>query len=250
MSTPTTDLVPTIDFDKLTETLKSGKDTDLASLLTELAKIPAPPAEKPPVKKVDPAVTEALNAEMVRSMDVLPKVFGKTALPVNRRELRNSELAGYLSEREEIAAAKKLLTKREELIKNAVSDHFDVVAEKAGVAKAGETPVDKNGHYLIGGSGKGQRQEARIPGSDTFFVREKSKDSVVPSFEKLFDLYEKGEVTREEFLSLTRSESYRVLDQTKIRAGLLSKARLERTQEILSKISVVKYGTPSINVRK
>lgn len=250
MSAAATELVPTYDFDKLALSLKANPDSNLASLLSELAQIPVQIFEKPVIKKVDPAAVETLNEQMTRSVEALPKIFGKTALPATRRELRNHELAGYLAERNEIAAAKKVLARREELIKGAVSVHFDVVAEKTGAAKDGTTPVDKNGHYLIGGSSRTQRQEARLPDSETFFVREKSGDTVEPSFEKLLQAYEEKKITRKEFLDLTSEVSHRVLDQGKLRKGLISKARRERTQQILEMITEVRYGTLSINVRK
>lgn len=244
------ELAPTYDFGQLEISLKSDPDSNLGSLLSALATIPVQRTEKPVVKKADPVAAEDLNQQMARSVEALPQVFGKTPLPATRRALRNNELAGYLREKEEIAAAKKALTKREELIKNAVSTHFDVVAEKSGAAKADETPVDKNGHYLIGGSSKEQRQEARTPGAETFFVREKSEDKVDLSIDMLLALYESKQITRAEFVGLTTEVSYRVIDETKVRQGLLSKARRERTQEIIRLISVVKYGTLSINTRK
>ncbi|MFD8654180.1 hypothetical protein [Streptomyces mirabilis] len=250
MSVAATELVPTYDFDQLAVSLKTNPDSNLSTLLSELAKIPVQIFDKPVVKKVDPAAVETLNEQMARSVEALPKVFGKTPLPATRRELRNHELAGYLAERDEIAAAKKALAKREELIKDAVSTHFDVVAEKSGAAKDGETPVDKNGHYLIGGSSKAQRLEARLPGSENFFVREKGGDTVEPNFDKLLKLYEDKKITRKEFLDFTTEVSYRVLDESALRRGLLSKARMERTQEIIEMISVVRYGTNVITVRK
>lgn len=251
MSAATTEIAPTYDFDKLAVSLKANPETDLASLLNELAKVPAPSiVDKPVVKKADPSATQALNEEMNRSVAALAKVFGKVALPATRRELRSHELTGFLTEQEELNAAKKVIEKRLGQIKDSVSDHFDVVVEKAGIAEPGKTPVDKNGHYLVGGSSKEKRLEARVPGAATCFVREKAEDKTSLSGALLLDLYESGKITRAEYLAVTTEVTSRVLDQSKLRAGLLSKARMARTQEIIEAITVVTYGNNSINVRK
>ncbi|MDQ1041423.1 hypothetical protein QFZ75_007925 [Streptomyces sp. V3I8] len=242
-------LVPAYDFDQVTASLKADPGTDLASLLNDLAKIPTPEITKPVAKKTKLAVAEQLNAQMAHSIEALPQVFGKTPLPATRRTLRKNELAAFTDEKEEIVTAKAALTKREEQITRAVSTHFDVVAEREGRASIDKTPVDKNGHYLIGGSGKGTRMEAPVPGREKFFVRERSQDRSELNFEMLFDLYEQGRVSRAEFLYYTKEVRYRVLDGAKFSKGLLSRARRSRTQEIMTMISRVTYGTLSIKLR-
>ncbi|MFJ4902838.1 hypothetical protein [Streptomyces sp. NPDC088727] len=242
--------LPTYDFKQLEVQLQSDPNVNLGTLLSQLATIPMPVNEQPVAKKADPATAASLNAQLTLSIESLPKVFGKVELPATRRALRNSELALLVDEKEEISAAMKALKKREELVNGVVSTHFDVLAEKSGAAKADKTPVDKNGHYLIGGSSKEQRLEARTPGKDTFFVRERAKDQVEPSMDLLLKLYEEKEITRAEFLGLTKEVTYRELDEAKIRRGLLSKAKRARTQEIISRIGVVSYGVNSIKLRK
>lgn len=244
------EIAPTYDFAQLTLSLRSSPDANLGTLLSELAKIPAPTIEQPVVKKADPVAAENLNGQLLRSVEALPKVFGKVNLPVSRRALNKVELAGLVNEKEEISAAKRALVKREALVTQAVSVHFDVVAERDGAATDGETPVDKNGHYLIGGSSAAQRQEARVPGIGGFFTREKSADKVDLSFEKLLVLYETGQISRKDFLGMTREVTHRVIDEGKIRRGLLSSTRRKHTQEIVRLIGVVTHGTLSINLRK
>lgn len=251
-SAATAELAPTYDFEKLTSSLQADPGADLGTLLNQLAQIPAPAvADKPVVKKkADPVAEEHLNSELTRAVQALSQVFGKVTLPANPRVLRNSELADLVDETEEIAAAIKALKTRDDKIKNAVSGHFDVTAERAGKAKPGETPVDAKGHYLIGGSSAEQRLQAPVPGKEKFFVREKTKDSGGLSFEKLLAAYEEGKVTRAEYLAFTREVKARELDPSKFSRGLLSKARRKRTQEIMTMITRVTYGSNSVKLRK
>lgn len=249
-ATKSAEIVPTYNFDELEISLKTSPDATLGSLLTQLATIPAPAQEKVPEKKVGLTEIEAINEEMQRSSKALAEVFGKTSLPATRRALRNVELDKFLAEKLEIAAAKKALDAREKQIGDAVATHFDVVAEKSGAAKPGKTPVDQHGHYLIGGSSKDLRQEARTPGASQFFAREKSKDTVEPSIAKLQELLDAKEITRAEFLSLTSPVTTRVINEAAFRRGLLSKTKRQRTQEILSRIGNVKRGALSLKIRK
>ncbi|MCX4799533.1 hypothetical protein OG497_37390 [Streptomyces sp. NBC_01242] len=244
------EIAPAYDFEKLTASLKADPSADLSALLTQLAQIPAQEIIKPVIKKDDPAEIETLNQEAARALTTLPEVFNKTPLPATRRELRNSELDSYRDEKKEIAALRKLLNQREEKINEAVSRHFDVTAEKAGKAKPEETPVDANGHYLIGGSSKELRQNAPTPSGGEHFVREKTKDSGGLDHNLLLAALEEKKITPAEYRAFTREVTIRELDPSKFSLGLLSKARRKRTQEIMTMITRVKYGTLSVKLRK
>ncbi|MEV7675145.1 hypothetical protein [Streptomyces sp. NPDC088752] len=252
MATPATTnaITPTFNFSQLDESLKTSPDADLGSLLTALAQIPAPQTDKTAVKKVAPAVAEQLTEELAQVVKNLPSTFNQVAVPSTRRMLKKAELAAFTEEKLRIAAAKKVLDTREKQLNEAAAIHFDVEAEKSGLAKPGETPVDKHGHYLVGGSSKELRQAAQVDGCESFFVREKSADRVNLDMGLLVDALQKGEITRDEFLALTSPVKDRFLDEAKIRRNLLSKARRKRTQEIITKISVVTPGTLSIKLRK
>ncbi|MFI0967045.1 hypothetical protein ACH4S8_37525 [Streptomyces sp. NPDC021080] len=244
-------LVPTYDFEAVTKSLQADPGADLATLLNKLAQIPAPAATDKPVvkKKVDPVAEENFKTEILRVTAILPEVVGKVTLPATPRVLRNTELAALIDESEQIGLALKALKAREDKIKNAVSGHFDVTAEKSGKAKPGETPVDDKGHYLIGGSSAEQRLEAPVPGKEKRFVREKSKGSSRLSFERLLAAYEEKQITKAEFLAFTREVTYRELDPAQFTKGLLSRARRERTQEIMTLISEASHGTNSVRLR-
>ena len=133
---------------------------------------------------------------------------------------------------------------RKKEIHKMVSVHFDVTAEKLKRTDE-KTPQNKDGHYLL--ASPGYPETALVPESEKHFTREKAKDTVSYSFDKLLDLYERKEITRAEFLAFTTQT--RVIDDTKIKQALISKGRRQRAQWILDKIAIVKRGNLSIHLR-
>jgi hypothetical protein len=126
-----------------------------------------------------------------------------------------------------------------------VSVHFDVVAEQQKGIDPKKTPTNKKGHYLIASPGNPER--ADIKDGAKYFTREKAKDTVEWNLDALLDLLETGEITRAEFRAITSTQSF--IDLDKIKRVLTLKAKRERFQEIVGKISTVKHGTLSINLR-
>lgn len=235
-------LVPasSFDFSKVEIELSKDPNLNLSALLGELATLPpVDPKKRPKPSTAVELVTDSLMA----AIQVIPKVFGQVK-PRGRRQLTKAELAELKAEKVEVDTAIKALEARKKEIHEMVSVHFDVVAERLKRTSE-QTPQNKDGHYLL--ASPGNPETALVPESDKHFTREKAKDTVTYSFTKLLDLYERGEITRTEYLGLT--SQVRAIDESKIKSALISKGRRQRTQWILDRIAVVKRGNLSIHLR-
>lgn len=237
-------LVPSFDFGQAISLMEKDATLDLSAVLANLATIPvvAPPAEK---KKVDKGAVARKLEEDRETLTNLPEVFGTVEEPASRRLFGKAELAKVLKEKQAIAEGKKALTTRETKLNEWLSTHFDVYAEKLDLVDPETTPKDAKGHYLIGA--KGNRLEQAVEGADKILTREKEADKAPMSHELLLAAYEAGKISRTEYLACTKT--VRVLDETKIRSYLLSKAKRARTQEIIGMITVFKPGKLSVHVR-
>lgn len=197
-----------------------------------------------------------LTDKVRRAMNALPKLFGAVQ-PELRRTLSDRELNDLYFEREAIRTVTTALSGRDDAIKETVRNHMDADAEERGVAvpkaqvdkKTGEvivpaTPRDSHGHYVLATPEK--REEVPIPGTNQMFVREYRRPSVSVDLSALLKMYEDGEITREEFLGMTRET--RVLDEGKV--WNFVRRYPERGLELLGKIT--KHGAPgtNFNVRK
>jgi hypothetical protein len=240
--TTSTELVPAFDFDKLGVELKNDPSLNLSDVLAKLATLPPVDPDKP-VKKA--SVVELVSGELMLAIEEIPNVFGKVKPPASRRVLNNAELAKLRAEKVQIDLAMKALKLRKDEIHSMVSVHFDVVAEEQKGIDPKKTPKNEKGHYLLASPGNPERADIKDGGK--YFTREKAKDKVEWSMDALLSLLENGEITRAEFLAVTSTE--RVIDLDKIKRLLTLKNKMERTQEIVSKISTVKHGTLSINLR-
>lgn len=237
-------IVPTYDFSQAVALIEKDESLDLSEVLAKLATIPvaAPPAEK---KRVSKSTATRKIEEDRKALAVLPEAFGVVEEPSTRRQFTKAELQKVLDEKTAIAEGKKALTARESKLNEWISTHFDVYAEKLNLVDPTKTPKDAKGHYLIGA--KGNRLEAAVEGTDKILTREKEADKAPMSHELLLAAYEAGEISRTEYLAFTKTE--RVLDEKKIRSYLLSKAKRERTQEIITMITQFKPGKLSVHVR-
>lgn len=232
-------LVPTFDFGKAVEKLSADKTLNLTDVLASIATLPeVDPAKQPKKATAVDLVTDTL----MQAIAAIPNVFGKVK-PTTRRALSGVELARLRDEKVEVDAAEKALKARKTEIHKLVSVHFDVVAEKAAQATE-ETRRNKDGHYLLAAPGN---PETAVVKEGKSFTREKAKDTVTYSMDKLLALLEAEEITRQEFLALTSAE--RFIDPDKIQRAFLSNRKRARTQEILNKIADVKRGTLSIHLR-
>lgn len=237
-------LVPALpfDFDKLGVELKNDPGLNLSEVLAKLATLPSIDPDKP-VKMA--SVVGQVTGELMLAIEEIPGVFGKVKPPASRRVLNTTELSKLRAEKIQIDVAMKALAARKAEIHDMVSVHFDVVAEEQKGIDPTKTPTSKKGHYLIASPGNPER--ADIKDGLKHFTREKAKDTVVWSLDALLDLLESGEITRAEFRAITSTQA--VIDLDKIKRVLTLKAKRERFQEIVGKISTVKHGTLSINLR-
>lgn len=232
------------DFDKAIVQLQKNEGASLTDILAELAVIPtaAPPAEK---KKASKETVARNNEEAIKAISALPEVFGTVKAPASRRRFSQAELAKVLTEKNALAEAKKAVTKRESDLNEWVSRHFDVYAEELGLVDPETTPKDAKGHYLIGSAGN--RLEQAVEGAEKMLTREKENDKTSMSHDLLLAAYEDGKISRTEYLAYT--SNIRVLDEKKVSTALLSKARQERTKEIIEMVTQIQPGKLSIRVR-
>lgn len=235
------DLVPAFDFNAAAIAIAADPGTKLGDLLAELATLPDPKQQK----KADLAVVERVGENLMRNISELPTVFGKVD-PKSARSLNKTELAELLAEKERIDAVEKDIKKRKDRIHAILSDHFDGVARRQRLVDE-NTPQDDKGHYLLASKGKPETQP--VEGSGKYFTRERSSDTTVFSMDLLEAALAAGDVSRADYLAVTRPVRTREIDEEKIKRMFLSKKQLPRVQEILSKISVIKRGRLSINLR-
>lgn len=245
-----------------TESLRKGRIAlrDGASLL-DVAKTflePEPDHEPgaamvpfPPVPQT-PILTDEDKAALVR----LPEVFGKVIVE-QRRRLEDDEIAALYDEREVVKQVMSVLDGRVEVINENVRTHVDVDHEERGIAvpkdfvREGKvlteaTPRDAKGHYIF--ARPQQPTRVRIPGTNMDFSLEYRKGSdsgVTIDSNHLLDLYEAGEITREQYLAVTRE--VRVFDEKKASAAIL---RDETLLEVIAKVTKrVAPGKPGTNLQ-
>jgi hypothetical protein len=169
---------------------------------------------EPPVPfKAGKAVV--LTPKQVGALQTLPAIFGSVA-PLERRKLTGEELTALYEERvvvDEILAALK--KRKEESIRDAIVNHFDVKREDEygdgadGSAPAG--PRTKDGHVLIS-------DKEDIPGTDKVFSWEVSGGAPEISDELLKRLDAEGKIDHKLYLEIT--EPVRVLNEQKLLLAL------------------------------
>lgn len=197
-----------------------------AALLTDTAYAPATQV-KPP-KDVD------MTAGLAGALNDLPKVFGLTRVD-EVRTLTEAEKALLGQEQDTIDKILKPLETRLGAIKDAVRNHMDLEAVKEGKVTP-DTVVDAHGHYVV--AAKDEPEQVRIPGTNKAWSREFRAGKVDIDGSALLDLYEAGEITREQYLAFTRE--VRVFDEQKAFAAMAKDPSL---LNIFRKI--IKKGRPS-----
>lgn len=212
-----------------TYALRQNPDVALADLAAQITEevptfwaapgVVVPFPDVPSPVTLTPAIREALEA--------LPEVFGKTSIE-KRRTMTDAEILDVYREHEALKALEDALKSRRDSLKTYVRHHLDVDAEetnraipadvydKDGNKIAEASPRDPHGHYVLGEKGKPER--LNIPGTNQAFSREASSYKAKVSGDRLQELYEAGEITREEYLSFTRE--VRVFDEEKARKAL------------------------------
>jgi hypothetical protein len=198
--------------------------------------------------------TPILTKEAKAALNRLPNVFAKV-LVEERRALTTEEIKALAEERATLKLIVKALTGREAVINENIRTHVDVDHEARGVAVPKDkvsrtneviveaTPRDAAGHYIFAKPQNPTR--VPIPDSNEEFSLEYKRGSgqVVIDGDELLALYEEGEVTREEYLAMTRE--MRVFDQEKA-----SKAaeKNPRVMEILLEISRRQISKPGTSL--
>jgi len=225
------------------ESLKRAKIAVLESKsVKEVAEILISEVEAlPPTPKV-PAVPApmSLTPEFISALKKLPTVFG-VVMPTERRTLAENEIASLYEERETLRQVLDLLKNRDAAISETIRHHIDVEAENEGMAN--EENIDAKGHYIL----CAPQQPYRVPieGTDREWSSEYREGTVSVDTSLLEEMAESGEISREDYLSMTKE--VRVFDEDKTMKSILAKP--ERLSIIRSITKKSGSGT-SLTVRK
>lgn len=207
------------ELDAVRVSLREG--ASLMSVVDPAAK-PVPTTSKavdfPPV----PATPE-ITPEVRQALRDLPKVYGQVVVE-EPRVLGASEVVSLHDEFTTLQQIGDTLTRRLEVVKEYVRSHVDAAALQDGV-DVKKTPRDKAGHFIL--ASKGNPTRVNIDGTNKAFSLEyrsgRAGTSTISS-DRLLDMYEQGEISREDYLSVTRER--RVFDEDKATAAILAKPEL------------------------
>jgi hypothetical protein len=214
--------------------LRQNPDASLAELAAAITdEVPtfwAMPGQVVPFPEVPTPVT--LTGEIQQALNDLPEVFGKVNVEA-RRTMTEEEILHVYREHEALKALEDALKSRRDNLKTYVRHHMDVAAEEQGIASPADTyengvkvaeasPRDPHGHYVLGQKGKPER--LNIPGTNQAFSREASAYKAQVDGQRLTELYEAGQISREDYLAFTRE--VRVFDEDKARKALAKDRRL------------------------
>lgn len=213
--TTTTELVPITRSQKIV--FKEKPLREVAETLTVI------PIEAAP--EDFPTVPDALQAgpEIRKALKTLSETFNKVAVE-SRRTLTAEELAAIGVEYEAIQKVAKLLTQREDIVKEYVRTHQDVEAEEQGIAfpkdvqhngnlVAHATPRDSRGHYIL--AKKGEPRDTPVPGTLLRFSNQFSSGRTTESLTRLVEAYEAGEISEDVWKQITEVRRVPTLDKVK-----------------------------------
>lgn len=212
-----------------TYALKQNPDASLAELAAAITEeVPtfwAAPGVVVPFPEV-PAPVQ-MTAEMEQALLALPALFGKTAIE-KRRTMTDDEILAVYREHEALKVLEDALKTRRDSLKTYVRHHLDVAAEEEGRAVPADvydadgvkhveaSPRDPHGHYVLGEKGKPER--LNIPETNQAFSREASSYKAKVDGDRLTELYDAGQISREDYLALTVER--RVFDEDKARKAI------------------------------
>lgn len=171
-------------------------------------------------------ITDAHRA----ALEQIVQAYGQVA-PETPRLLTDTEALALLAERDLIDTILGLLKKRkDESIREALANHLDRLAEAgAGGPEVADDRFgkDKHGHYTV-------KQDVPVEGSGKKIQGIVGEPKPVVSSESLLDAHLRGDLTREEYLAITKvPEVGRVFDEEKARAAI------KKNPEIFFKIARV-----------
>lgn len=194
---------------KIAADIAKRPETSLADILVEAFTPDTASNSTLPSAVKAPELTEA----HLSALSALPEVFGKIN-PTTPRELTAEESKALVEEREVVDLLLTLLTSRKNgTLREHLANHLDRLAEKEGLVEE-QAETDSKGHYFI-------KQDVPVDGTDRKIQRTVSKPKPVIDSAALQQMHEDGDLTREEFLSLTSiPEVPRVFDEAKARKAI------------------------------
>lgn len=204
-------------------------------------------AEMPEVESLLPAVPTApapviLTPEVKESLEQMAEVFAAVQ-PTERRLLTDTEVAALYIERDVVKQVGEVLAGREENIKEYVRNHLDIVAEETGRVDA-NTPRDGKGHYVVT-SPSDKYEVLPVAGTNQVFRREFKNGKASVDGSRLLDMYEAGDISREDYLAFTRE--MRVFDEDKALKAINDDPK---RLEILARLAVPAKPSTALFVRK
>ena len=236
----TTEVVATAEIGTLVKQamiqIETGKATFgevLASVLHgEVTREEVTPTALVPIK-----ITEEHRAALA----AIVEQYGQVA-PETPRLLTEAEQVALIKERDTIDTILGLLKKRkDESIREALANHLDRLAEiEAGGPEAAEAKYgkDKHGHYTF-------KQDVPVPGTDKKIQGIVGEPKPVVSSTALYEAHERGDLTREEYLAITKvPDVKRVFDEEKARAAIKKNPdlmfKIARATEVPAKTLTIK----------
>jgi len=250
-STPTTDIEPVLAG--ALQLLRDKPEITLEDLAAEVAA--AIPAKVSPEAQPFPALPRkvAIPGTFTAALQILLDMLNSVELD-SRRSLAQTEVDLLTREKNVITAVGTVLAAREKAISEIIRVHMDVAAEEAGVAIPRDqaapdgtvivaaTPRDQNGHYLLAGP----QAPHQVQSGPVAWSQEYGASAPAPSDGELQAAFEGGEITAEDYNSVTRL--VRVFDPIKARAYIRKSPA--RGLSVLRRIT--RGGTPraSLYLRK
>lgn len=211
--------------------LRDGKDF---KALTDALSDDHPYAEAP---KVPSLTGVTLTTEMAEALQDLLSVFGGTEID-RIRMLSPAEVLGLTREVLAIEAVSDHLTARVEEVKERIRYHLDLSAVADGRV-TNDTVQDVHGHWIV--ARKGAPETVKVPDLDRSWSREYRSGSSKIDEGLLLEMYETGQITRDDYLALTVEK--RVFDVDKAMRSMQKEPRLI---EIINKI--IKRGRPVLSL--
>lgn len=167
------------------------------------------------------------SKEIRDALRVLSQTFNSTVVE-ERRTLTEEEIGKIGREYEALQKVARLLSQREEQVKEIVRTHQDVEAEQKGLAFPRDvklngnlavraTERDANGHYIL--ASKGNPQETVIPGSTLKFSNQFSSGALKEDLNYINRAFKNGEIDEATYKACTVLK--RVPDAEKVKQYVL-----------------------------
>lgn len=184
-----------------------GEVTFAEAVTAALGERVKPPEITPTAFEVS-KITDEQRAALVAIVDLYGKV-----VPTEPRLLSAEELTAIVREREVINTLLAFLaTRKDTSIRETLANHLDKVVESQ--PKADEQPKDQKGHYAV-------KQSVPVEDTDLHVQRIVSQPKPKVSGASVQAAFRAGELTREEYISLTtKPEVEREFDEVKARNAI------------------------------